>query len=117
MTKIEILLAAAPQTVFTIDDLGILWTMSDRPRLARLANYYVRIGRLHSVHKGVYALRENYSQLEAAVKIFPPAYISFTTALGHHGAYSQYEHDIHAMARASKTVTLPDGQTLHYHQL
>jgi len=117
MTKIEKLLSGAPQTVFTIDDLAVLWNMPDRPRLARGVNYYVRTGRLHSVHKGVYALKEDYSLHEAAIKIFPPAYISFTTALGLHGAYFQYERNIHTMAQASKTITLKNGQTFVYHQL
>ena len=117
MTKIETLLSAAPQTVFTIDDLGVLWQMPERHKLARLVNYYVRTGRLHSIRRGVYALKEDYPVHEAAVKLFPPAYISFTTALGLHGAYFQYERDIHAMAQASKTIRLPNGQAYIYHQL
>jgi len=117
MTKIETLLRVAPQTIFTINDLGILWMMPDRHKLARLINYYVRIGRLHGVRRGVYALNERYSLHEAAVKIFPPAYISFTTALALHGAYFQYERDIHLMAQASKTVSLQSGQSFVYHQL
>jgi predicted transcriptional regulator of viral defense system len=117
MTKIEILLSAAPQTVFTINDLGVLWQIPERHKLARLVNYYVRTGRLYSVRRGVYALNEDYSPHEAAVKLFPPAYISYTTALGLHGAYFQYERDIHAMARASKTIQLPGGQVYVYHQL
>lgn len=116
-TKIETLYSAAPQTIFTVDDLAILWSMPDRPKLARLVNYYVRAGRLHSVRRGVYALKANYSPLEAAIKIFPPAYISFTTALGLHGAHFQYERNVHAMARASKTVELKNGQSFVYHQL
>ena len=117
MTKIEKLLSETPQTVFTIDDLAVLWNQPDRPRLARVVNYYVRTGRLHSVHKGVYALMEDYSPHEAAIKVFPPAYISFTTALGLHGAYFQYERNIHTMAQASKTITLKNGHTFVYHQL
>lgn len=117
MTKMEILLSAAPQTVFSIDDLGVLWQMPERRKLARLVNYYVRTGRLHSVRRGVYALHEEYSPQEAAIKLFPPAYISYTTALGLHGATFQFERDIHAMARASKTIKLSDGRVYVYHQL
>jgi predicted transcriptional regulator of viral defense system len=116
-TKIEVLLLAAPQTVFTIDDLGIFWMMPDRHNVARLANYYVRKGRLHSVRRGVYTVKKNYSPLEAAIKIFPPSYISFTTALAHHGAFFQYEQDIHLMALTSKTVTLSNEQVFVYHQI
>ncbi|MBM3146245.1 MAG: hypothetical protein FJ010_14975 [Chloroflexi bacterium] len=116
-TKIELLLSSAPQTTFTIDDLAVLWSMPERYKLVRLVNYYVRTGRLYSIRRGVYTLKEDYSPLEAAIKLSPPAYISSTTALGIHGAYFQYESDLHVMARSSKTIRLSSGQTFVYHRL
>lgn len=106
-----------PQTVFSIDDLGVHWSMPERHKLARLVNYYVRTGRLHSVRRGIYALNEDYAPFEAAIKIAPPAYISYTTALGLHGAYFQYEEAVHLMARTSETIQLPGQRPFIYHQL
>lgn len=115
-TKAELLLSTS-QTVFTVDDLAVLWRISDRSRLWEIIKYYVRTNRLHLIQRGVYALSENHSPLEAAVKLFPPAYISFTTALALHGAYFQFSSEIHVMAQASKRLSLSTGQVFVYHQL
>ncbi len=115
-TKSELLLSV-PQTVFTVADLAILWQISDRSRLWESIKYYVRTNRLYRIHRGVYALSEDYSPFEAAVKLFPPAYISFTTALAYHGAFFQYSSEVHAMAQASKRLEVMHGGVFVYHQL
>ncbi|MBN1306191.1 MAG: hypothetical protein JXA13_17275 [Anaerolineales bacterium] len=115
-TRAEILITA-PQTVFSVDDLATLWQIADRSRLWETIKYYIRSGRLFSIQRGVYARSKDYSPLEAAVKIFPPAYISFTTALAIHGAYFQYTSEIHVMAQASKKLEIPNGTIVIYHQL
>lgn len=115
-TKIETLLVS-PQTVFTVDDLAILWRISERTKLWESIKYYLRTGRLQSIQRGVYSIEEDYSPFEAAVKIFPPAYISCITALAFHGAYFQYTDEIHVMAQTSKRIKLPDGRPIIYHQL
>ncbi|MGD8751636.1 MAG: hypothetical protein PVG14_09460 [Anaerolineales bacterium] len=114
-TKVESLLSV-PQTVFTVDDLAILWQMPDRSKLWESIKYYVRTKRLYKIQRGVYALSEDYSPFEAAVKLFPPAYISYTSALAYHGAFFQYSSDIHLMAQTSKRLEV-NGQLFIYHQL
>ncbi len=116
MTKAELLLSSS-QTVFTVDDLAVLWQMTDRSRLWESIKYYLRTNRLHSIQRGVYALSEDYSSFEAAVKLFPPTYISYTTALAYHGASFQYSREIHLMAQASKRLEVRGGQVFIYHQL
>jgi len=116
MTKIEILLRS-PQKIFTVDDLAIMWQISDRRKLAEVIKYYLRVKRLFRVFRGVYALDQNYSEQELAVNLFPPAYISYITALGIHGISFQYYDSIHVMATASKTITLPLGKKIIFHQL
>lgn len=115
-TKIEILLLS-PQSIFTVDDLAVLWKISDRSKLWESIKYYLRTGRLRSIHRGVYSTVDDYSPLEAAIKIFPPAYISFITALAFHGAYFQYTDEIHVMGQTSKRIDLPSGRPIIYHQL
>jgi predicted transcriptional regulator of viral defense system len=72
---------------------------------------------LHIIQRGVYALSEDYSPLEAAVKLFPPAYISFITALALHRAYFQYSSEVHVMAQASKHLKIANRQIIVFHQL
>jgi len=115
-TKAELLLSTS-QTVYSVDDLAVLWQISERSKLWENIKYYVRTDRLYPIQRGVYALSEKYSPLEAAVKLVSPAYISYTTALAFHGAYYQYSSEIHAMASISKTLILPNGQEFVYHQL
>lgn len=116
MTKVELLLSAS-QSVFTVDDLAVLWQVPDRAKLWESIKYYLRTNRLHSIQRGVYALTRDYSPFEAAVKLFPPAYISYTSALAYHGAFYQYSSEIHAMAQASKRLEVKSGQVCVYHQL
>jgi predicted transcriptional regulator of viral defense system len=115
-TKAELLLSTS-QTVFTVDDLAILWQIPDRFRLWEVIKYYVRTNRLYRIQRGVYALSENYSLFEAAIKLFPPSYISFTTALAQHGVMYQYSSKVHVMAQASKRLKISNGQIIVYHQL
>jgi predicted transcriptional regulator of viral defense system len=114
-TKAEILLSV-PQTVFTVDDLAILWQMPDRSKLWESIKYYVRTKRLYKIQRGVYALSEDYSPFEAAVKLFPPTYISYTSALAYHGAFFQFSSEIHLMATTSKRLEV-NGQVFIYHQI
>ena len=112
----EILLLSS-QSIFTVDDLAVLWKISDRSKLWESIKYYLRTGRLRSIQRGVYSTVDDYSPLEAAIKIFPPAYISFITALAFHGAYFQYTDEIHVMGQTSKRIELPSGRPIIYHQL
>lgn len=115
-TKAELLLTTS-QAVFTVNDLAVLWQISDRVRLWELIKYYVRTKRLYVIQRGVYTRLEEYSPLEAAVKLFSPAYISFITALALHGAYFQYTSEIHVAAQASKRLEIADGPVIVYHQV
>ncbi|KUK79862.1 MAG: hypothetical protein XD95_0076 [Microgenomates bacterium 39_7] len=116
MTKIEKLLTSE-QRVFTVDDLAVLWNMPDRKKLWESIKYYLRSERLKKIYSGVYVLADReYDQLELAVNLFTPAYISFHTALAIHGVNFQYYSEVHAMALASKKIQF-NGQSFVYHQL
>ena len=116
MTKMEKLLRSA-QKVFTVNDLAVLWQSTNRRRLFEIIKYYVRVGRLYTISRGVYATEPQSNNLEVAMKLFSPAYISYVTALGIHGINFQYDASIHAMASASKTIRIFSGETFVYHQI
>lgn len=115
MTKIEKLLLSK-RAVFSVNDLAVLWNMSERKKLWESIKYYLRIGKLIRVYSGTYILNQDYSELELAVKLFSPAYISFHTALGIYGINFQHYQSVHAMALASKKIKI-DNQVFVYHQL
>lgn len=115
MTKIE-KLRTTRNTVFSVDDLAIYWQISERTKLWSLIRYYLRTQRLTRIHSGIYAFDHNYSNLELATKLLPPAYISFHTALGIYGINFQQHQTIHAMALASKKIRV-DNQQYSFHQI
>lgn len=115
MTKIEILLLSR-QTIFSIDDLAVIWSIPDRKRLWEIVKYYLRTSKLRKLYSGVYSLyNQDFSELELAVNLFSPSYISFHTALGIHGINFQHYSEIHVIALASKKITV-EGKQFVYHQ-
>lgn len=86
---LEILLRS-PKTVFTIADLVLLWKESDGNKISTRLNYYVKNNRLYKIKKGFYAKDKNYDKYELAIKLNPPAYISFETVLASHSVTFQY---------------------------
>lgn len=116
MTKFEKLLVTE-QKVFTTNDLAILWQMPDRKQLWSLIRYYLRKKKLQRIYSGTYAIDDNFSNLELAVNLFAPAYVSYLTALGIHGINWQLQAQTHVMAAVSKTITLQNKMTVVAHQV
>jgi predicted transcriptional regulator of viral defense system len=116
LKKIEQLLAS-PQTIFTVQDLGVLWQVTDKTALYSNIQYYLRVGKLKRVHKGIYALSvKEYNSFELAQKLIRPSYISFYTALEVHGITFQVYSAIHSVALKSKQLTVNQEKFI-YHQL
>ena len=114
MTKIEKLLSTR-KSVFTVDDLSVLWQQPNRRKLWAVIRYYLRVGKLIKIHSGIYALG-SFTPFEVAQKLITPSYISFHTALGIHGINFQLYQTIHNVALISKTITTK-GQQYTYHQM
>jgi len=114
MTKIEKLLQSSMR-VFTVQDLASFWAISDKKRLWNNIRYYLRIGKLGHVHKGIYTIGK-YSSLDLAQKLITPSYISFYTALAKYGIIFQQYETIHSMAEVSKTILIKNKK-FTYHQL
>lgn len=78
------------KTVFSFKDIVLLWqteaTTATRVRL----NYYVKMGELIRIRKGLYAKDKNYDRIELASRIFTPSYVSFETVLAKEGLIFQY---------------------------
>lgn len=114
MTKIEKLLKST-LNVFTVQDLATIWQMDDKKKLWNNIRYYLRVGKLIRVHRGVYVKGE-YTSFEVAQKLVTPSYISFYTALARHGVIFQLYTSIHCMALISKNLSTERGKFI-YHKL
>ena len=114
MTKMEKLLCLDFK-VFTVQDLMTVWGISEKEKLWSLIRYYLRVGKLKKVYKGVYGVGE-YDELSLAQKLLKPSYISFYTALAFHGIIFQYYASVHSMSLVSKKIKIDDKEFV-YHKL
>lgn len=113
-TTIEKLITSQ-KSVFTTDDLAVIWNIADRPKLIGRIKYYLRQQRLIHVYKGVYAYGD-YTPLDVAQKLVPASYLSLYTTSQLHGLSFQHYSSVFCMSLHSKTYTI-DGQQFVYHKL
>lgn len=94
------------KTVFTVQDIALLWheasTTATRVRL----HYYVARGDLVRIRNGLYAKSAEYNKLELATRILTPAYVSFETVLAQEGLIFQYYEPIFVASYVTRDVTI-----------
>lgn len=112
IASIEKLLLSGKR-VFTIEDLAVIWQISERRKLIERVKYYLRVKRLSHLHKGVYAYGTDYTPLDVAQKIVPLSYISLYTTSQMHGLTFQFYSTIYCISLKSKKYTL-NGQRYIY---
>jgi hypothetical protein len=115
MTKIEKLILSG-KSVFNLQDLAVLWEITDRVQLVEIVKYYLRNQRFSSIRRGLYTLNENYSELDLAQKLVPLSYLTFHTALNFYGINYQFYNQTHSSSLVSKTLEIGD-KTFTYHKL
>ncbi|MFH2022071.1 MAG: hypothetical protein ABIJ33_02200 [Patescibacteria group bacterium] len=114
LNKIEKLLASS-QNVFTTQDLAVIWGVTNAVSLHANIQYYVGLGKIKRIHKGIYVVRE-YTSFEFAQKIVTPSYISFYSALVAHGIVFQLYTSIHSASLISKKINISQEKFV-YHKL
>jgi predicted transcriptional regulator of viral defense system len=114
MTKMEKLLSLELK-VFTVQDLMTIWGVFEKKKLWSLIRYYLRVGKLKKVYKGVYSIGE-YDELGLAQKLLKPSYISYYTALAFHGVIFQFYGSVHCVGLISKKIKINDKEFV-YHKL
>jgi len=113
MSKIE-KLYQLKKTIFSINDLRIIWEEQSPDALKSSAKYFVDTGKLHRLRRGIFALNKAYNTFELANKLITPSYISLETALQKHGIIFQFSSDINSMAEYSRTIDI-NKQIYKYH--
>jgi predicted transcriptional regulator of viral defense system len=104
------------KTVFTTDDLRIIWKQANSEQLKSKVQYYVSKGDLIRLTKGIYALDDDYNQMELATSMYTPAYVSFETVLREHGLIFQHYESIFVASYLSREVTV-QSTTMVYRKL
>ena len=102
-------------TVFTIQEIALLFGETQRANLKAKINYYVKNGLLKNVRKGFYA-KPDYDQLELAAKIYTPSYISLETVLTKEGVIFQYYENIFVVSYLNRIIEV-DKTKIQYKKI
>jgi len=101
-------LLKSKQSVFSVRDLSQFIRHSSDAYLRNRISFYEKKWILYSVARGIYTTRETCDRFELANKIYSPSYISFFSALYHHGVIFQYQRDVYIAYRKTDTKKLQD---------
>lgn len=115
-TQYALDLIKSPQSVFSTDQLALLWQETTRSKVQDRARYYLKNELLYPIRKGFYAKGDNYNKLEFAIKLYTPAYISLETVLAREGIINQYYESIFVVSYLSKEIEI-DGQNYIYKKI
>lgn len=80
----------SPKTILTTKDLALIWGETNTVNLLSKIKYYVKVGSLIRLARGVFAKSKEYDAKELATSIYTPSYISFETVLREAGIIFQH---------------------------
>ncbi len=109
---LEILLRSS-KTVFSVQDVALLWGESESETITNRLKKYIRAGKLLRVRHGLYAKDENYDRYELATRIYTPSYIGFETVLTREGVCFQYYGNIFVASYLNREIEA-GGQKITY---
>lgn len=106
----------SPKTVFSLEDMALLWEESRTQAVRVRLSYYVRQGKLHRIRKGLYAKDKRYNKLELATRIYTPSYVSFETILAQEGLIFQFHTQISIASYLTREIEV-DGQVYSFRKI
>lgn len=104
------------KTVFTFKDISLIWGDNNQKATIDGVNYYVKVGELYRIRRGIYAKNKTYDKLELATRIFTPSYVSFETVLTQNGINFQFYKKITIASYQTREIIV-DGQTYSYKKI
>lgn len=102
---LEVLLRS-PRTIFSTKDAALLWSEGRPQTVTSRLNKYVKAGKLHRVHRGLFAKDKNYNAFELATRVYTPAYISFETVLAKAGVIFQFYSQIFVASYLTRELVI-----------
>ena len=104
-----------PQTVFTLQEIALLFPQIPYGNLKKRMSYFAASGAVRKLRRGIYA-KDQFDAFELANKIYTPSYISLETVLQKAGVTFQYYESIFAITYVSRTVKV-DKYTIEYRRI
>lgn len=106
----------SPKTVFTFEDVALLWGEPSTQAVRVRLSYYVSRGKLRRIRRGLYAKDKNYNKLECATRIYTPSYVSFETILAREGLVFQFHTQISVASYLTRDIEV-DGQVYSFKKI
>lgn len=100
------------KSVFTSQELSLMYPSISAKNLKRRLSYYVSQGTLRRLRRGIFAT-SRYDVRELGQKIFTPSYVSLETILFEHGVIFQKYSSIFLLSYLSRSVQV-DTHTIVY---
>ena len=100
-------------TVFSNEDLALLWGIENRDYLKAKVYRLIKSGQLMRIKNGLFCLDLNYNQSELANKLITPSYISFETILAEEGVIFQSDSSIYSASNQNRTVTFSNRSYIY----
>ncbi|MEK7202833.1 MAG: type IV toxin-antitoxin system AbiEi family antitoxin domain-containing protein [Patescibacteria group bacterium] len=107
------ILLRSKKTIFSTKDVALLWGEENKGASRVRLSYYVKVGKLIRIHRGLYAKDENYDCFELATRIYTPSYISFETVLTRTGINFQYYGNIFVASYVNREINI-NGQKITF---
>lgn len=107
-------LFASGKTVFTLNELALVWGVNNRATLLKKVNRWSKNGKLLKIRRGLYATTPDYSKYEVAQKILAPSYISLHTVLFMESVIFQHDPAIYSVSNLSRKFKV--GEDAYYYQ-
>lgn len=104
-----------PQTVFTLQEIALLFPDIPYVNLKKRMSYFSKSGAIKKLSRGVYA-KDKFDILELANKLYTPSYVSLETVLQKAGVTFQYYESIFSVSYVSRAVEI-DGRTIVYKRM
>lgn len=114
-TNIILSLYKKPQTVFTLQEIALLFPEIPYGNLKKRMSYFAKSGSIRKLSRGVYA-KDQYNVLELVNKLYTPSYVSLETVLQKAGVTFQYYESVFAVSYISRTVEV-GGHTIVYRRM
>ncbi len=106
MDNLIIKLYNSSKTVFSYNDIALLWNETNTNNLKAKIFYYVKQKALTRLSRGIFVKDKNYDVKELAATIYKPSYISFETVLRRAGVVFQHYDTIFIASKWAKTVKI-----------
>ena len=109
-------LYSLPQTVFSLRELGLMFTEIKYVNLKRRLNNLVKTNKLESPARGIFA-KSNFVVYELACKLYSPTYISLESVLAKEGIIFQKYESVFAISYINREIKLSNKITINYKRL